>query len=381
MERLRSAVIIGGGPGGLAAARALRAAGFTVTVIERDHGREQAGVGITLWPNGTDALDRLGVLAAVRAEAAPMTSMAMRTDRDRLLFALDLNAELGAGPHYPSLALTRAALIDCLRQGLQDAIVEGAAVSFSLECNGIAVKLEDGRRIEADYLVGADGERSMVRRQLFGPAPGRHAGYLVWRGVAPIQPYGSSGICWLGKGIQFGAFPLPGGETYWFATAFVASASLQAADQRAALGVLFADWPSPIREIMRTTDAARLILTHPFAYPRLASWTRGPVALIGDAAHPIEPTLGQGACLAFEDAVVLAQSLKAHHALDAAGANYVAARLQRANELAARAHGFGRTGKWRSAIACALRNFAIAATPGSLHRSQIASMFSWRAAS
>jgi 2-polyprenyl-6-methoxyphenol hydroxylase-like FAD-dependent oxidoreductase len=379
MERLRRAVIIGGGPGGLAAARALRAAGFAVTVIECDHDNKRVGVGITLWPNGTDALDQLGAFATLRSKAATMTSMALRTDRDRLLFALDLNAELDASPRYPSLTLTRAALIDCLREGLQEVIVDGTAVSFSLECNSVVVKLKDGRRVEADYLVGADGERSMVRRQLFGRALGRHAGYLVWRGVARIQPYGSSAICWLGKGIQFGAFPLPGGETYWFATTLVAFSSPQAVDQKAALGVLFADWPNPIREIIRTTDAARLVLTHPFAYSRLQSWTRGPVALVGDAAHPLEPTLGQGACLAFEDAVVLAQSLK-EHALDAAGAYYVAARLHRANELAARAHAFGRSSTWRGVIACGLRNFAIAVTPGSLHRSQIASMSSWRGA-
>ena len=375
---MRRAAIVGGGPGGLAAARALRATGVDVVIIERDDDQEHAGVGITLWPNGTYALDCLGALASVRREAAIMTSMAMRTGRDRRLFHLELDAD-SAPARYPSLSLTRARLIDCLRDGLELAVVRGNVSAYSVARDGVTVRLESGRRIEADYLVGADGERSLVRRQLFGAAPSKHAGYLVWRGVAPLQPYGTSAICWLGRGIQFGAFPLPQQQTYWFATAPIAAATPATPAWNAELGAMFAGWPQRVREIIGATDPERLVLTHPFVYPPLKSWASGPVVLVGDAAHPMEPTLGQGACLAFEDAVVLAKSLQAHQDIGAAGACYVAARLKRANGLASQAHAFGRTGQWRSALACGLRNLAIAATPHAFHRNQIAVMFSWRA--
>lgn len=376
---MRKIVIVGGGPAGLAAARALHSIALEVVVVERNDYQDGGGAGIALWPNGTRALDQLGVLAAIRRRAAAISEMAMRTNRDRLLFGLKLFADTAIPGGYPSLALTRAHLIGCLRDGLDAEIVRGSAASrFSVEDGRVAVKLENSREIVADYLIGADGERSTVRRQLLGPAPGRHAGYVVWRGVAPIQPYGATGICWLGKGIQFGTFPLPLRHTYWFATALTASGSLTpTADQIAELGALFGDWPRPICEIIAATSPDRLVLTHPFVYPRLPSWAHGPVALVGDAAHPLEPTLGQGACLAFEDAVVLTQSLRAHTDVRQASAHYVAARLKRANRLVAQAHAFGRVGKWKSGLACGLRNLAIAGTPSALHRNQIATMFAW----
>jgi 2-polyprenyl-6-methoxyphenol hydroxylase-like FAD-dependent oxidoreductase len=376
VARERKAIVAGGGPGGLAAACALADVGFRVTVIERaPPGQARVGVGITLWPNGTRALGKLGVLGAVLRCAAPISSIAMRTQSNTLLFGVELGADDGLSGGYPSLALTRSDLIRCLRNGLQAEIVEGCAASFFPAGDEIAVRLDDGRELVGDCLVGADGERSLLRRQLFGPAPGRHAGYVVWRGVAPIQPFGTAGLSWLGKGIQFGAFPLPMQRTYWFATALAASARDPAANPSAELGALFADWPHGIRDVIATTDPAALVLTHTFVYPRLKTWASGQMALLGDAAHPLEPTLGQGACLAFEDALVLAECLRKHADISEACARYFARRQKRAEGLVARAHTFGRVGKWRSPLTCSLRDLAIAATPATLHRSQIAAMF------
>jgi 2-polyprenyl-6-methoxyphenol hydroxylase-like FAD-dependent oxidoreductase len=186
MNSARKVAIVGGGPGGLAAARALHAIGLEVVVVERSAEDNRAGVCITVWPNGTQALERLGVLGAVRSQSAEISALAIRTDRDRLLFELRLNSE--SLPPYPSLALIRQAMIDCLRDGLQATIIRGNAVGFLVE-NG-RVK----RRISLTLSPSLPCEQLQAARSSSRYFP---VSQPLARGVQAMTP--SSNACAMGK--------------------------------------------------------------------------------------------------------------------------------------------------------------------------------------
>src|SRR5262249_38146230 len=201
-------------------------------------------------------------------------------------------------------------------------------------------------------LLGADGLHSVVRRQLFGAAPPRYAGFTAWRAVVPA-PDGlaiPAGEYW-GRGQEFGVIPLGGRRIYWFATHTLPErqqGDLHASsEQKQALLRLFRGWYPAIPALIEATPDEAVLRNDIYDRPPLAAWSRGRATLLGDAAHPMTPNLGQGACQALEDAVVLAASLAAATTADRADRiphaleTYQSARLPRANRVVARSRQLG----------------------------------------
>ncbi|WP_439947651.1 FAD-dependent monooxygenase [Streptomyces sp. BBFR109] len=357
MSPSSSAVVIGGGIGGLAAAAALHLAGRPVTVLERAPSLTPVGAAISLSPNALRALDVLGVGDRVRDLAAWQGDGGLRAPGGRWISRTDAAA---AAERFggPLVLLHRAVLIDTLAGLLPSGTVRTTAEARLAdpgdERRPARVSTPHGD-LEAALVVGADGVRSTTRHTLFPAHPGAvYAGFTTWRVVIPVPGVRFASHETWGRGRLWGTHPLKDGRVYAYAAAMTPAGQHAADDERAELLRRFGHWHSPVPEVLaaaRPEDVLRHDVHH-IAEP-LPAYHRGRVALLGDAAHAMAPTLGQGGNQAVEDAVVLA-----HHADDLAA--YTAARLPRTTAVARRAARVARVNMTGNRAGIVLRDTLIA---------------------
>jgi len=366
-------VVVGGGIGGLAAGLALRRVGHEVQLLERADELREVGAGLSLWSNAVLALRRLGVEGPVVDGAAPLESFATLDVRGRVL------AESALGPLVaragaPSVCAHRADLQRALADALGRERVRTGAVCVGVEArdDGATVLLAGGeptsaRSIEADVVVGADGIRSAVRAALFGPSEPRYAGYTAWRGVArgfdhPELPRGRGLFC-MGRGVQLGLMACGQGRTYWFITANAPQGGSDREAKAAALAAV-ADWPEVARAAVAATEPGAVFRNDIIDRPPTRDWGRGRVTLLGDAVHATTPNLGQGACQALEDAVVLGHALKGSGDPTAGLRAYEAARRDRTAFVQTTSWRLGRLLQAESRLVCWLRDVSTASFLG-----------------
>jgi len=326
-------VVIGAGIAGLATSIALQRRGHDVTLLE-ERTDTSSGAGISLWPNALAALDDIGLGAAVREAGGRVTAGAMRW-RDGTWLRRPARERIVESLGEPLVVIRRSRLTEILSGALADGTLRSgvAAEALALTGSGVRLRLADGAVLETDAVVGADGTRSMVARHLNGPLRNRYVGYTAWRGVAHcrIDPDVAGEV--LGPAVEFGLVPMGGDETYWFATERVPEGGAAPQGELPYLRERFAAWPEPIPAILAATDPADLLRNDLYDRDRARQWSRGPVVLVGDAAHAMRPHLGQGGCQAVEDAAILAWFVDAEDDLAAAFARFVAFRRPRVDRL------------------------------------------------
>jgi 2-polyprenyl-6-methoxyphenol hydroxylase-like FAD-dependent oxidoreductase len=357
MAQPARAVVVGGGIGGLTAAVALHRGGRDVTVLERARSLEPVGAAISLAPNALRALDVIGLGDTIRDLSAWQGDGGLRTPSGRWL---SRSSAAAAERRFggPLVLLHRATLIDHLAAlRPEGAVRTGCAATLADPGDArrpARVTTPDGE-LEADLVVAADGIHSAVRRTLFPEHPGPvYSGFTTWRVVIPVPGVRFASHETWGRGRIWGTHPLKDGRVYAYAAA-VTPAGGRAADERAELLRRYGDWHDPIPAVLaaaRPEDVLRHDVYH-LAEP-LPAFHRGRVALLGDAAHAMPPTLGQGGNQAIEDAVVLA-----HHARDLPA--YTAARLPRTSAIVRQAVRVARLNMTGSRAVMAVRNTAIAA--------------------
>ena len=371
MAQSRRAVVIGGGIGGLTAAAALHQGGWDVTVLERAPSLEPVGAAISLAPNSLRALDVIGLGDEIRDLAAWQGDGGLRTPSGRWLSHADADA-VAARFGGPLVLLHRATLITSLAAQLPPhAIRTGSAATVADpgDCDRPArVSTPDGE-LEADLVVAADGVRSAVRRALFPEHPGTvYSGFTTWRVVIPVPGVEFASHESWGRGRIWGSHPLKDGRVYAYAAALTPAGERAPDDEKAELLRRYGDWHDPIPAILAAARAEDVLRhdVHHIAEP-LPAYHRGRVALVGDAAHAMPPTLGQGGNQAIEDAVVLALTQPPGAARN--GANpvcdglpaYTAARLPRTTAIARQAVRIGRLNMMTGRAGIAVRNTALAA--------------------
>lgn len=325
--------VVGAGIAGSAAALALHAVGADVAVHEaHPDASTDAGAFLTLAENGVRALQAIGVGEAVRRASAPLRSMRVTDGSGTELASRPLGEPGGPGYRYLTRARLCAVLQDEVRRrGIP--LHHGQRLVATADEDGRAVAvLADGTRLRGELLIGADGLRSVVRTQLDpGAAPPRYVGSQIFYGTAPGTPPDTSTdrmqfVRSTGTGsVAFGFIATERAETWWFAR--VKGPELTP-DQLAAgtterwvalLSDALSAEPDP-RAIVGAAD--RVLVTNAYDLANVRRWHRDHTMIIGDAAHAASPATGQGASMALEDAVALAEAIRDEDRIDAALAAY-----------------------------------------------------------
>lgn len=299
-------LVVGAGIAGLAAARGLRVAGFRPHVVEQLPATTVPGAGIYLPGNAARAMRALGLDAPLRPLGDLIFRQTFKDSRGRDLCELDV-AALWAGVGE-SRALPRADLQRVLLTGVGGEVCYDKAVCH-LELAGDLAEVEfsDGTGASYDLVVAADGRRSMVREKAGLGGPATPTGQIVYRSVVSGGPPVTDWTALLGRRSTFVVMPMGGRRLYCYADETVSPGAPTPANALARVRELFSSFDGPVPAVLEAMEKVQVAQTDEVV---LDSWSRGPVLLVGDAAHATAPTLAQGAAMALEDAVVLGEVLR-----------------------------------------------------------------------
>lgn len=365
----------------MALAVALRRAGMHSVVWERAPVLREIGAGLLLTPNALWILDRLGLLGRALTAGRPVKTWRILDRRGAVLQTFARRGE----PF--SLSIARSAIQELLCAEVTPETLrldhEVAGIEPSADGKMVALRSAHGDRSEAQIVIAADGVHSFARTAWFGAEAPRDCSYVGWRALVDHVPAAWAGglitESWA-DGCRFGIAPISVGRSYWYATENARPGWTVAPGQRKAhLLAKFDRWHDPICALIDAT-AEEAILFSPIAdHPRLRSWQRKGVALLGDAAHAMTPNLGQGAAMALEDAWVLAECLTSDGCGEKALAQYERHRRGRTSWVSWQSRQVGRMIQLEHPWLCCARDNALRWMPDALGALALSPVFNFRA--
>ncbi len=366
-------LIAGAGIGGLAAAVALARVGFSCHVIERAPQIDEIGAGLQLGPNAFRAFDKLDLSHEIDdISFKPAAIRLMDSVEGRELSRQTLGARFEARFRNPYCVAYRAdvqrtllAAVHRMSTSIVVTLGDGVA-AVDQDGDGVSVTLGSGRRLQGQALVGADGLRSLIRAEVLGAQPPRYAGHVAYRAVLPVEQVPAPLLTddvqvWIGPGHHLVCYKLRAGQLF---NIIAVIRSLRQTDgwdtvgDPAELDAGFAGDCATVRRLAALVHHGRMwALCDRDPAP---GWTRGRITLLGDAAHPMLPYVAQGACMAIEDAIALADELAASADVTTAFTRYEHTRYPRTASVQSLARETGEVNHLDGASRAA-RNAALAA--------------------
>jgi 2-polyprenyl-6-methoxyphenol hydroxylase-like FAD-dependent oxidoreductase len=350
-------LVIGGGIGGAATALALHRAGLEPVLYERTEKLREVGAGIALWANATHVLKELGVLDEALRVGDVVTNYQFLSQTGKELVNLRVNRH-----EVPAIGIHRADLQTLLWQRLpsEQSILGQAFEQFEQVGTKVHAHFAGGLVDEGDALIGADGLRSRVRVQLFGEAQPIYRGMTAYRALTAYVPdtYKPGYICeFIGSGKAFGFLRIGKGRMYWYVASKASEGQPDApVGRKRELQEMFTNWPEPIPELIAATDEASILKNDLCDRVPIKQWGKQNITLLGDAAHPTLPTMGQGACMALEDALVVTKCLLEQANPADAFRQYEFLRIERTKKIVEQSLAIGKSFQIENRVFIALRN-------------------------
>lgn len=353
-------LIIGGGIGGLTVAIALRAEGYDVAIYERAPELREVGAAISIMANATRVLKRNGLLPSLLEHGEPLAAGIIQPNDGK---PLKPPMEIDTG--VPGVLLHRADLQEVLLSAVpRECIHLNKELKWITEDKeSVTAIFTDGTEAKGSLLIASDGLNSAARRLLLNDGAPVYRGYQCWRGV---NPDGELEIVAevLGRGMRMGLIPMGRRGAAWWLTANEGEhESDEPEGRKAKLQRLLTGWHASARDLVAGTPDSAISKNAIYDRPAARGWSKGRALLIGDAAHPTTPNLGQGGGMAIEDAAMLARCLK--HFPDHAMAfrRFEELRFPRVKKIVDRSRVWGVMGQWSNPIACGFRNLLLAKMP------------------
>jgi 2-polyprenyl-6-methoxyphenol hydroxylase-like FAD-dependent oxidoreductase len=331
-------LIVGGGIAGLALGRALRHHGFVPEIIERALSWPEGGAGLYLPGNGVRALAALGLANKVLARAIRMSHQRILDHRGRLLAEVELEKvwhRVGA-----CVGITRADLHRILLDGAAGLPMRlGTTVAtLTQEADEVVVTFNDGSRGTYDLVVGADGIHSSIRPFVLATVRPRHLGQVSWRFLVDQSGAVETWTAMVGPRQAFLALPVGPNRVYCYADIAAVGTEDPTGGDLDRFATLFSEFAEPVPSILNGLQSSDAIHFSPIEEIIVETWVHGRVVLIGDAAHATSPNMAQGASMALEDALMLAQMLATHSSTNQALTAFSERRRARVSWVRERTH-------------------------------------------
>lgn len=373
-------LIIGAGIGGLSTAIALQGRGVAGRVFEAASTLSPVGAGILVPANAMNILERYGLAGQVRGKGVPIESFVVLGRHGRVISKLSASY-MQNGVSQQAVAIHRGQLQQVLLRALSpDALSTGKqCVHIRTHTDHAEARFGDGTKASADFIVGADGIRSAVRRLTFPDSALRYSGQTCWRGVAtitlPAQWANQFTEVWGVHG-QFGFVPISKSQVYWFATRNLPANGVDDTQHiKQQLTDMFGPMLEPVAELVAQTDENNIIRNDLFDLTPLRSCVKGRVVLIGDAAHAMMPNLGQGGAQAIEDSWVLGEVLATSKSVEEAFSRFQTMRRARARKIAGMSRDLARISSLRNATVCDIRDALFRRTPAFITERQFRGIY------
>ncbi len=376
-------LIIGGGIGGLTTALACQHFNIDFELFEAAPEIREVGAGIWVPPNAMQVMQRLGLSADIARAGKQLDSISVGGPTGSIWYTLytrDVIPKYGFG----TTAIHRARLQSVLYKAVDNSRVHTGKrfANFTIEGEQVTAHFEDGTQATGDCLIGADGMRSQTRKQLLGELPLRYSGQTCWRGIVkyklPDDISGAMRELW-GKapGQRFAYSQITADEVYYYGT--MAAEAGQTDDPKTIKDTLLNNFSSfgPVpKAIINDIDPSTVIRTDLFDLKPIDTWTKGNIALLGDAAHATTPNLGQGAAQAIEDALALLSEFKENTSdITTSLQRYQSKRIEKAHHIVTTSWKFGQLTNMRNPVGIKVRNWLIRSTPDFITNKQIEKVY------
>lgn len=373
-----SYVILGGGIAGLTSAIALKKIGIEAVVMEAASVIKPVGAGLALAANAMRALQKIGISEHVIREGRELNAFSIYDQKGNLISRNDTNpasSQFGISNFTIHRATLHRVLLDQLDP--ENIFLGKRSVDIESGAEGSLVYFDDGTKIHAKYLIVAEGIHSAIRKKLLPNQKIRYSGYTCWRGIMDNSDLSinETSETW-GKNGRFGNTPLSNNQVYWYACINASEPDSTFKNfSKEELEENFKEFHFPIPQVLAGTIPESIIWNDIIDLEPIPNYAFGNTVLIGDAAHATTPNMGQGACMAIEDAAVLMSCLAKNPDPVIAFQDFEKRRLARTHKIVSDSRRLGVIAQLENPLLIVLRNILFRMIPKKVTKKQLETLY------